>query len=427
MSDGLAARRSALAMVEAVLEHDRGLDECADATAGLEPRDRAFARLIALTVLRRLGQLDALTDLLLEKPPQGRTRRIRHVLRIGLAQLLFLETPAHAAVDASVELARGEGMAKLAGLVNAVLRRAVREKAALLSREDAVRANTPAWLRDDWVGQFGEETTQAIADAHLAEPPTDLTCPDRADDLAAELGGTRIGRDTVRLVRPGDVAALPGYDAGTWWVQDVAATLPATLLGDVAGRRVIDLCAAPGGKTAQLAAASATVSAVDRSKPRLARLRENMERLGLTVDIVAADATQWRPDEPADAVLLDAPCSATGTLRRHPEIAHRRGPADVQKLAALQRRLANAAIEMLKPGGILVAATCSLQSAEGPGFFNDVRALEGLEPLPIDRSDLPTELGDAVTPDGCLRTHPAMLRDQGGMDGFFVMRFRKRP
>lgn len=425
MSDGIAARRAALSMLESVLDRDRGLDECTDALTGLEPRDRGFARLTALTVLRRLGQLDVLTDLLMERPPQGRARRIRHVLRIGLAQLLFLDTPAHAAVDASVELTRQEGMGKLAGLVNAILRRAVREKAALVAQDAATRANTPAWLREDWEAQFGREVATAIADAHLQEPPTDLTCPGRADALASELGGVRIGQDTIRLTRAGDVTALPGYAEGTWWVQDAAAALPVQLLGDVAGRRVIDLCAAPGGKTAQLAAAGAAVTAVDRSKPRLARLSENLERLNLSATVVTADATQWQPSEPGDSVLLDAPCSATGTLRRHPEIAHRRGPGDVAKLADLQRRLAAASVAMLKPGGVLVAATCSLQRAEGPGLHAALNALSDLEAWPITPSELPDFPG-AVTADGCLRTHPAMLAEQGGMDGFFAMRFRKR-
>lgn len=425
MSDGIAARRAALSMIEAVLDRDRGLDECTEALAGLEARDRGFARLTALTVLRRLGQLDTITDVLMERPPQGRTRRIRHVLRIGLAQLLFLDTPAHAAVDAAVELTRSEGMTKLAGLVNAVLRRAVREKDTLLTRVDGIRANTPTWLYRDWAEQFGPERAEAIAAAHLQEPATDLTCPIDPDTLAAELGGQRIGGQTIRLIRAGEITALSGYAEGKWWVQDAAAALPAQLLGDIRGRTVIDLCAAPGGKTAQLVHAGATVTAVDRSKPRLARLRENLDRLKLSAEIVAADATQWRPQQPADAVLLDAPCSATGTLRRHPEIAHRRGPGDVAKLSDLQRRLATASLNMLKPGGVLVAATCSLQKAEGPDLFDYLCQLDGFEPVPIDASELPG-FPDATTADGCLRTHPAMLPELGGLDGFFAMRFRKR-
>lgn len=417
MSAGVPARIAALELLEAVLEKDRGLDEAISPTlAGLEPRDRGFARLTALTVLRRLGQIDGLLSGLMDRPPAGRARRALHLLRIGTAQMLFLETPPHAAVDACVAAAKRLGMTKVSGLVNAVLRRADRERDRL---PDAA-ANLPDWLAEDWRAQFGGETVSAIAAAHLEEPPTDLSVKADPAGWAERLGGIVIG-DSVRLRDAGDITALPGFVDGAWWVQDAAAALPSRLLGDVAGQRVIDLCAAPGGKTAQLIAAGAEVTAVDRSAPRLTRLRENLDRLGMAADIVEADATAWRPAAPADAVLLDAPCSATGTLRRHPEIAYRRGPADVVKLAALQRCLVAAAAEMLKPGGMLVVATCSLQTAEGPALAEAAAAMPDLTLDPI--RTLPTPFEASVTPEGWLRTHPAQL--EGGFDGFFAARFVK--
>ncbi len=428
MSDGIPARRAALALLEAVLERDRTLEEASLELASLrdlDSRDRAFARLTTLTVLRRLGQLDALIAGFLDRPPVGRAQRALNILRIGLAQMLFLDTPAHAAVDACVELARLERLDAMAGLINAVLRRASREGADLVAAQDAPSLNTPDWLWQDWIAQFGEATTRAIADSHLHEPPTDLTVA-RDPGVWAETLGARIGMgSSLRLVDAGDIPHLPGFAEGAWWVQDAAASLPARLLGDVRGERVLDLCAAPGGKTAQLIAAGAAVTALDRSAPRLQRLVENLGRLGMQADIVTADAVRWRPPEPVAAILLDAPCSATGTLRRHPEIAHRRGPVDVAKLAGLQKRLVSAAVEMLQPGGRLMVATCSLQQAEGPALHRHALSISALVSDPIDPSELP-ELAQAITPDGTLRTHPGLWAEQGSMDGFFAMRFRKR-
>ena len=420
MSDGTSSRLAALELLEAVLETGRGLDDAVSPTVQtLEARDRGFARLTALTVLRRLGQIDGLLARLMDRPPAGKARRALHLLRIGAVQMLFLETPPHAAVNACVSATKRLGLTGVSGLVNAVLRRCDRERESL----PGAMANLPRWLRADWEAQFGVETTAAIATAHLAEPPADLTVPEDPGGWADRLGGRRLGATrTVRLAGARDVTALPGFAEGAWWVQDAAAALPARLLGDVREKRVIDLCAAPGGKTAQLGAAGARVTAVDHSGPRLERLRENLDRLGMIAEIVEADAVAWRPSEPVDAILLDAPCSATGTLRRHPEAAYRRGPADVAKLATLQRRLAAAAAEMLKPGGMLMVATCSLQTAEGPDLARAVSAIDGLIPSPI--TGLPVPFGCAVTPEGWLRTHPALLPD-GSCDGFFAARFVK--
>lgn len=424
MSSGVPSRQAALKILEDVLDKDRSVDEAMVGLEGLETRDRGFARLTALTVLRRLGQLDDLIAGLMDRPPQGRTRRILNVLRIGLAQRLFLDTPSHAAVDAAVELARAEGMAKLSGLVNAVLRRADREGSALLTKQDPALLNTPDWLWADWNASFGEEAARSIAAAHLKEPPTDLSVIDSPLEWATTLNATPVLAGSVRLPKSGDITTLPGFAEGRWWVQDAAARLPVKLLGDVSGKTVIDLCAAPGGKTAQMIASGANVIAVDRSKSRLKRLSENLTRLSMNAEVVAADATRWRPKTPADAVLLDAPCSATGTLRRHPEIAYRRGPADVEKLAALQKRLVTAAVDMLAPGGLLVVATCSLQAAEGAELYEFCEAQPGLTPVPPRQDEIP-ELPARSFQGDYLRTLPCDLSDQGGMDGFFTARFRK--
>lgn len=427
---GIPARRAAFHLLEDVLYRDRDLDDAAQNSQSFQAlgdaRDRAFARATVLTVLRRLGQLDALIGEFLERPLKGNANRAAHLLRIGLAHLLFMDVAPHAAVDPLVSLARGESLTPQAGMINAVLRRATREGASLIAGQDAARLNTPQWLWDDWTARFGVDTARAIAAAHLCEPPLDLTVRADASDWAARLGGTLIGRATVRLNGAGAVRELPGFDDGAWWVQDHAASLPAHLLGpDLTGKRVVDLCAAPGGKTAQLIAAGAQVTAVDRSKPRLKRLEENLSRLGMAAEVVQVDGAVWRPDTPADAVLLDAPCSATGTLRRHPEIACRRNETDVAKLANTQKRLLTAAAEMLKPGGVLVVATCSLQTAEGPALFDAARDLPTLSVDPIRPEEFPG-LDGAVQPDGWAQTHPAMLADRGHLDGFFMARFLRR-
>jgi len=425
MSD---ARRFAFDLIDAVLARRRPLDETFAEHAGgaaLAPRDRAFARLIAATVLRRLGQIDAVIHRFVTKPPRGKGGRVRGVLRIGLAQLLFLETPAHAAVSTTVSLARGVGLAGPSGLVNAVMRRAVAEGPALLAGQDAAALNTPEWLWQSWCGAYGTDTAAAIAAAHLAEPPLDLTVKQDPEGWAATLNGTALPTGSVRLGAAGDVTALPGFADGAWWVQDAAAALPVRLLGDITGRRVVDLCAAPGGKTAQLVLAGADVTAVDRSRSRLERLRQNLDRLGMAAEIVAEDAAQWRPPEPVDAVLLDAPCSATGTIRRHPDIAHLKNQDDVDRLAGVQARLLAAAADMLAPGGRLVYATCSLQAEEGPrGLAAFLAANPQMRPDPVQADEL-QDLAQTIGADGSIRTLPSTWTERGGMDGFFIARLRR--
>ena len=347
------------------------------------------------------------------------------ILRIAAAQSLLLETPPHAAVSTAVSLAseRREN-AGYAKLINAVARKISNSGGAALAKLPA-RTDTPGWLWRAWERNYGPQLTRIIAEAHHREPPLDLTLKNPADaerwreSLDAELLPT----GSLRLNRISDVKALEGFEDGAWWVQDTAASLPAKLLGDIKDKRVFDLCAAPGGKTLQLAAAGARVTAVDKAGVRLRRVVENLERVGLTAETIAEDVLDWTPTEKADAILLDAPCTATGTIRRHPDIPWSKSETDVTALAALQTKMIDHAAALLKPGGVLVYCVCSLQRAEG-----ETQAKEALarNPALTRRPVSPDEIGglaEAISRDGDLRTLPSMLGPQGGMDGFFAVRF----
>ena len=424
-----AARSVALALVGQVLARSKPLDQVLAESrdlARLETRDRAFARLLVVTLLRRLGQVDAVLAHCLERPLAPAMARTRGILRLGAVQLLFLGTPAHAAVSESLALAETVGQGRAKGLINAVLRRIDREGAALLAEQDAARLNTPGWLWQSWSETYGEETTRAIAEAHLAEPPLDLSAKQDPAAWAERISAELLPNGSLRLASgQGAIERLAGYEEGAWWVQDAAAALPARLLGDVTGLRVADLCAAPGGKTAQLAAAGADVVAVERTPGRARRLEQNLARLHLEAEVVVADARSWRPERPFDAVLLDAPCSATGTLRRHPDIAWLKSSADLPTLITLQDALLDAAVAMLAPGGCLVYATCSLQSEEGPERIAALLSRRpGLSLVPVAAAELP-DLAEAVTKDGYLRSLPCHWPTRDGLDGFFAARLRR--
>jgi len=392
----------------------------------LEARDRGFIRLLLATTLRRLGQIDALVDSCLATPLGPRGLAVRHALRLGVAQLLFLDVPAHAAIATCVDLVKGSPHAGFTGLINAVLRRLAAEGPGLVAAQDAAQLNTPLWLWHSWCAAYGEETARAIAAAHLVEAPVDLSVAADPDGWAARLGGAVLPTGTVRRPPGGAVTDLPGFtEQQGWWVQDAAAALPARLLGDVRGRHVADLCAAPGGKTLQLAAAGARVTALDRSAARLGRLSDNLARLGLAAELVVADAALWAPAQPVDSVLLDAPCSATGTLRRHPDVARHKSPAERTKLAGVQARLLDAAVRLLPVGGRLVYCVCSLEPEEGPAQIDRLFA-EGaaVARVPV-RAEEVGGLAHAITPAGDLRTLPCHWAEQGGMDGFFAARLER--
>ncbi|QFU17996.1 methyltransferase domain-containing protein [Microvirga thermotolerans] len=427
---GLGPRRLAWNAVTETLKRRVPLDDVLDELApaeGLPPRDEALARAIAVVTFRRLGTLGwALRERLTKG---SRDERLLNLLAVGAAQILFLDVPDHAAVDTAVRLAQEDGRLRHAGgLVNAVLRRVARERDAVLSARDPW-LDTPGWLERRWVARYGEETAARIAEAHRAGASVDLTAKGEAAAVAARVGGLLLPTGSVRLTERTAIRDLPGYAEGEWWVQDAAAALPARLLRVRPGERVADLCAAPGGKTAQLAAAGADVLAVDRSPRRLKRLQDNVARLGLRARTLAADAEKL-DEAPFDAILLDAPCSATGTIRRHPDVAWTKGEEDVAKLAALQARLLDRAAHLLKEGGRLVYCTCSLEAEEGE---RQAEAFLARHPdfvrLPVEASEI-GGLGECLTPDGDLRTLPFHLSapdgGRGGMDGFFAARFVKR-
>lgn len=423
MADPLAARRAVLQALHAVLHKRRPLDEAL--TGDLDGRDRAFAYLLVTTVLRRLGQIDAVIDGMVERRLPRSAMAVRDILRLGIGQLLFLETPAHAAVDTAVSLVADRGLDRFTGLVNAVLRRAARDRETLLDGQDAGRLNTPDWLWESWVAAYGETWTRAVAEAHMLEPTLDLTVKGDAKLWAQRLEAPLLPTGTLRLPIGGSVTDLPGFDAGAWWVQDAGAALAAPLLGDVKGARVLDLCAAPGGKTAQLAAAGAMVTAIDRSARRLDRVRENLARLRLEADCEVADGSVFEPETPYDAVLLDAPCSSTGTIRRHPDVARSKTQEDVTKLAALQQRLLDNAVGLVRPGGLIVYSTCSLQPEEGE---RQIARLLGngapVERVPVDPAEV-GGLGEIINDVGEVRSLPCHAADWGGLDGFHIARLRR--
>lgn len=428
------ARALALRLLGLVLQRGQPLDEAlaaSRAAAQLAPRDRAFLRLLLATCLRRLGQIDSAIDRLVERPLPSHPAELRNLLRLGAVQLLFLATPPHAAVSTSLLLAESRTLRGFKGLVNALLRRLAREGEAIVAAQDAARLNMPGWLWDRLVAAYGEEQTRACAAVQAGEPPLDLTLKAADASGAAGLWAERLGADllpTGSLRRPaagGEITALAGFAEGAWWIQDAAATLPARLLGATAGRRVADLCAAPGGKTAQLAAAGAQVVAVEISRTRLARIGENLRRLGLHAVLEEADATTWQPDEPLPFILLDAPCSATGTLRRHPDVAWLKSADDLPALMALQDRLLEHAVAALAPGGTLVYATCSLLPEEGSQRIE--RLLSSGAPLarrPIEPQEV-GGLAELLTAEGDLRSLPCHLAERGGLDGFYACRLVK--
>ncbi len=435
---GFASRWAAASLLEAVLRRNRPLDEQLDdrhpdpSLRQLGERDRALTRRIVATVFRRLGTLRRLIGDLLDRGLPKDTPLVESALLIGAAQLLFLDVPGHAAVDLSVRLVQGDRRsARYAGLVNAVMRRIARGGIPALTEYDQLHLDAPEWLFARWVKAYGEVTARAIALAHRIEPPLDITVKSDPDRWAERLGGRRMPTGSVRLTAPGQISALPGYAEGDWWVQDAAAALPVRLFGDVRGRTVADLCAAPGGKTAQLASAGAVVTAVDQSASRMERLKENLARTGLDASTVVASAAEWNPDPPAmfDAVLIDAPCTSTGTIRRHPDIPWRKAPGDIAALSLLQRQLLTRAIHLTRSGGTIVYCTCSLEPEEGEDIVSAVAEQDGrVRRRPITAVEFPS-FAEFITPLGDLRTLPCYWPDPDprmcGLDGFFAARLER--
>ncbi|WP_174300709.1 RsmB/NOP family class I SAM-dependent RNA methyltransferase [Caulobacter sp. S45] len=422
--EGLAARVAALDLLQAAVERRGGL-EAALARAPfttLAMRDRAFARALAGMVLRRLGPIDAALDARLQKPPP---EAARWLLRLGAAQVLYMDVPVHAAVSVSVEQASGANATRpYKGLVNAVLRGLARDGSPAGEPE----ALAPPWLLARWRTAFGGALARDIAAVIADEPPTDLTLKqDVGDALVQALQAERLITGGLRTSLKGEIFDWPGFAEGVWWVQDAAAAMPARLLDVYPGWTVLDMCAAPGGKTLQLAAAGGRVTALDRSAARLKRLHENLARTHLSAEVVVAEACAWVDPRSFDAVLLDAPCSATGTFRRHPDVLWAARPGDIARLAALQARLLDAAAERVRPGGRLVYCVCSLEPEEGERqaqAFLQIRPDFEIAPVAAGEAGAPAR---AITPQGFVRLLPGPAEPELGGDGFFVARFVRRP
>ncbi|EJN05624.1 RsmB/NOP family class I SAM-dependent RNA methyltransferase [Phyllobacterium sp. YR531] len=431
---GLAARQCATRLLGAVIEKHTSLDGLTDNSNGhpqymeLEDRDRSLVRAILGAALRNRGTIDAAISQMIDRPLPENAVALKHLLHVAAAQILYLDVPDRAAVDLAVTAANNDPRnRRFASMVNAVLRRLSREKDTF----KAGASNVPEWFEQTLVASYGNDKAKAILDIQAKEPPIDLTVKGDAAEWAEKLGGIALPTGSVRLgTVEGSLTELPGFVEGEWWVQDTAASLPAKLFGDIKGQRVADLCAAPGGKTAQLAHAGANVTALDLSANRLKRLRGNLERLGLTAETVEANLSAYNPAELFDAILLDAPCSSTGTVRRHPDVPWTKTPEDVRKLANLQARLLDHAVTIVRPGGIVVFSNCSLDPLEGEVVSLDLLAKNpAIELVPVTKEEV-GGVAELITKEGFVRSTPADLPHENpalsGMDGFFAARFRRK-
>lgn len=410
---------------------DDALEDCFSKAEELDPRDRAFVKNLATTIFRHLAFIDKHLSSFLKRPLQSRALWVRHWLRIGAAQILFLDVPDHAAVNTSVDAvgnSKRSGAKVFRGLTNGVLRNVIRGKERILADlEKNPDAILPRWIKGRWSDFYGEKTVSKICRVLGKQPPLDISVkdPEKVEALAKDLGAEEIYPGTLRFRPKGPITTLPGFRDGAWWAQDLAASLPARLLGDVKGKRVLDLCAAPGGKTLFLAAAGAKVTAVDISKNRIKRIEENLQRVGLSAEVINQDVRKFKTDELFDFILLDPPCSATGTLRRHPDVPYHRGKADIERLAGIQLQMLDQAMTLLKPGGILVYCVCSLEKEEGEGLIEAfLKISSGVKRAPIKASKVNGN-ADWITKAGDLRTLPCHLGDKGGMDGFFATRLTR--
>ncbi|HBO58484.1 MAG TPA: MFS transporter [Alphaproteobacteria bacterium] len=428
----LQTRHMAVELLSAVVRKGKGLEEEfarmmdeQDKISPLDGRDRMFVRLLATTTLRRLGQIDALLKRFLAKPLPDKAAYVTDVLRIAAAQTVFLDTPPHAAVSTAVSLVKDSLFKGFAGLTNAVLHKVARDGAKIAAGQDAAKLNIPDWLLRQWRAEYGADAAEKIALAGLEEAPLDFTVKDDAEQWAEKLESIVMPTGTLRREKSASVPSLPGFEDGAWWVQDLSAALPAALFGDLRGKKAADVCAAPGGKTAQMVLRGADVTAVDISANRVKRLKENLGRLKLPVKVIVSDARVWAEKEQKasyDAILLDAPCSATGTLRRHPDVVCHRTPADVERLNKTQRELLEKMLTLLKPDGVLVYCVCSVLPSEGRAIIDDAVKAGIAERLPL-ANEVPAEL---ISQAGDLTVLPYFYGDRGGCDGFFAARLKRK-
>jgi 16S rRNA (cytosine967-C5)-methyltransferase len=417
-------RYAAQQVLHQVLDRRRPLDEAIleePTWTKIHGRDRGFARVLVTTVLRRLGQIDDALGHFVQREPEGKDAYVKNVLRLAAAQLMFLDTPPHAAVDQATTMTRGAGMKSM---VNAVLRRLSESRSTLFKEQDAAKLNLPDWLWRSWCEAYGEPVTREIVRAQMQDPPLDITLRvgEFPEVWAERLQGRVMPTGTIRIAKTTHVPSLFGFGQGAWWVQDGAAALPAKLFGDVTDKTIVDLAAAPGGKTLQLVAAGAKVIAVDQSRERLERLFENLERTNMSAETDVADGRYWKPRTPVDGVLLDAPCSTTGTARRHPDVIWNKTPNAVASITQMQDALLKNAATMVKPGGMLVYACCSLQPEEGPMRIEAfLRRRPNWARQPVGKGEIPGT-AEFITADGDLRTLPSHWSGQGGIDGFYMAR-----
>lgn len=427
---GLEVRRLAVELFRTCLDRRLTVEDAVSGSvqaAGLQPRDRAFLLTLLLTTFRHKGEIEALVARMLAKPLPRKSGPAADILVLGTAQLLYLGMAPHAVIDLAVRMAKSDRHAlHFSGLINAVLRKLAAGGKALLDEADIAPLNTPTWLWDRWCKTYGADIAKRIGLTHADMPSLDLSFKDNPSIWADLLGGTVLPNGQIRLgADHAAVPDLPGFREGVWWVQDAAATIPVRLLGDVRGKTILDLCAAPGGKTLQLAALGAHVTAVDSSEPRLRRLRDNLARTRLTAEVRVTDILSAEFPGQWDAVLLDAPCSATGTIRRHPELPYLKAPRQIRELAGLQRLMLKKAAGLVRPGGTLVYCTCSLEAEEGEGQVRKFLAShQDFGIVPADISAVPEE---ALRPEGWVRTLPFMsLGSHRGMDGFFSVAMRRQ-
>lgn len=430
--DGLSSRLAALHLLSQILGSKKMIDvafEGDKAFEALPQRDRGFVRMLVTTVLRRRGQLDDLIARALNKGEIPRPDTLKYILYIGICQILFMDVADHAAVDTSVELADRYNMDGKKGFVNAILRRMTSDGRVWEAQQDAAALNMPDWLYAQWVDDYGAVRAKDIALASLTEASLDISVKNKGqkNDIAGRLDALVLPTGTLRRPHGGHVTDFSGFEAGEWWVQDASSALPATLFGDIDGKSVLDLCAAPGGKTMQLAAQGASVVAVDRSASRMTTLSQNLTRVGLIdkVSVVIEDGTVWKPLEKFDFILLDAPCTATGTIRRHPDLLSLKGEKDQAGLESIQERLLANIPNLLNVGGTLIYCTCSLQKAEGEGqIAKFLNAHTSFGRVPIRREEFGNIEG-MVNAEGEVRILPYHLKEAGGMDGFFIARLKR--
>lgn len=450
---GLIARQTVATIITRVLDDGRGLDGLLDTRHGpapyrvMSPVDQNLVRAIATTVFRHRGEIDYALGKVMDRKPPKRAKHLIHTFYTAAAQILFMDVPDSAAVDLAVtSLRNDERSSRFAGFGNAVLRRLSKEKETLLSQLSPLeksRLNTPGWMWKRLRRDYGKEQAGAIITQHMLESVLDVTLTSsekpNLEQWAETLGGVALSTGTIRTAKRDKVATWPGYEDGKWWIQDAAAALPAHLLGDIAGKDVLDLCAAPGGKTAQLASAGANVTALEKVASRFARLRQNLDRLNLKAKLTEGDLLEWQPEKLFDAVLLDAPCSSTGTIRRHPDVQWAKSDAIVEELAALQLSMIKRSADFLKPGGVLVFANCSLHRAEGEDLVAQLIKISdqtGLVLQPLSADDV-FGLSQLITGQGTLRSLPCHLEGVEapeaetsgekfkGLDGFFAAKFIK--